>query len=143
MPIANIVARITARITAGPELCRNPEWQRLIVDTTINAMKAAQIIRFVYPPRWRWLSRWFFSGSRNVNKGRKAAARLLAPIIEKRKAAIKDGAEKPRDGVQWLLDHKDSGRKSLQEIADDELFLSIASIHTTAGSFLSILYDLL
>ncbi|KAI9768105.1 MAG: hypothetical protein M1840_005139 [Geoglossum simile] len=146
MIFCKTIAQVTARVLAGPELCRNPEWLRVLTDTTIKVMISAQIIRFIYPPRLRWLSRWLFSGSRAVYNNRKAAAKLLLPIIKKRTAASGGDAEREMDGIQWLLDSK-KGEKSAQqlakEIADEQLFLSIASIHTSSSSMLSFVYDLL
>ena len=144
--ICNVIARVSARVFAGPELCRNPEWVRLLTDTTIKVMISAQIIRLIYPPRLRWLSRWLFSGSRAVSKNRKTAAKLLFPIIEERITASGEGREREIDGIQWLLDSK-NGEKTAQQLAkesaDEEVFLSIASIHSSSAAMLSIVYDLL
>jgi ent-kaurene oxidase len=133
-------------VLVGNELYRNPEWVRLLTDTTIKVMISAQVIRFIYPPRLRWLSRWLVSGSRAVSRNRKCAAKLLLPIIEKRIAASGEDGERKMDGIQWLLDSK-KGEKSAQqlakEVADEELFLSIASIHSSSASMLSFTYDLL
>ncbi|KAI9771196.1 MAG: hypothetical protein M1839_002855 [Geoglossum umbratile] len=136
------VARITARVLAGRELCRNREWVRIMVDTTIKVMVSAQIIRFIYPRWLRWLSRWLVSGSRAVSKNRKCAARLLSPIIERRTTPNRVGEEKAIDGVQWLMDAK-RGATTARDIADEQLFLSIASIHSSSANMLSIVYDLL
>jgi len=62
---------------------------------------------------------------------------LLRPVFNEH---IKGRGE--NDGIQWLLDAS-GGRKTLQGVATDQLFLGIASVHTTAASALSTLYDLL
>ena len=126
----------------GPELCHNQEWLRLSIETTMATAAAAQTIRAKYPPRWRWLAAWFHPGAKAIYANRKAALRLIEPIVRKRQAAAKAGFQKPMDGIQWLLDAK-GAKKSPQDIADQQLFLSIASIHTTAASITAIFYDLI
>ncbi|KAF4234965.1 hypothetical protein CNMCM8980_003643 [Aspergillus fumigatiaffinis] len=46
------------------------------------------------------------------------------------------------DCLHWLLNTK-TGDKSLGQIADEQLFLTVASMHTTSSSVTSVLYDLL
>lgn len=46
------------------------------------------------------------------------------------------------DGIQWLIASAGSRKQSPLELADAQLFLSIASIHSTSASILSILHDL-
>ncbi|KAL9120104.1 MAG: hypothetical protein Q9187_003338 [Circinaria calcarea] len=105
-------------------------------------MEAAKSIRATYSRRWRWLARWFHPGSGKLPALRKRAAELLAPTYAARLAEAKSDREKHRDGIQWLLDTSGGKRKTLQQIADEELFLHTAGIHSTGSMVISILYDL-
>ncbi|KAI9751190.1 MAG: hypothetical protein M4579_006169 [Chaenotheca gracillima] len=140
---AYVVARITARVMVGPELCRNEEWLGLSIGTTFATIGAAMTIREKYSPRWRWLAPWFHPASKAVLANRKRATALIGPLYEKH---LRGDTRKPGDGTQWLLNVKKSGTaktKTVEEITDEHLFLSIASIHTTAASVTQIFYDLI
>ena len=123
----------------GPKLGRNEEWIGLSIGTTFATMTAAMTIRANYSPRWRWLAPWFHPASKIVTANRKRASKLLSSSYKKR---INATPEKPGDGLQWLLEST-NGKQTLREITDEQLFLSIASIHTTAASVTQIFYDLL
>ncbi|KAK8103680.1 uncharacterized protein PG998_010713 [Apiospora kogelbergensis] len=146
--LCGVVARTVSYALVGPLLCRNPEWQRIVVEATYAVFGAAQAIRQQYTPRWRWLSRWRTSARKQLTQIRADAARLLRPIYNERQQEVRtrlgpsistyDGLFK--DTVFWLLGRK-STDTSLASIVDQELFLSMASIHTTAGSINSFLFD--
>lgn len=130
-------------VFAGPELCANEEWRNIMVTSTITLMQTSQEVRKKYSPHWRWIVPWVDPGAKKIYEIRKRCAELLAPSYQNRLAQM-EGNEKPFvDGIQWLMNTASDGKKGLLEMADDQLFLSIASIHSTSASTLSILYDLL
>lgn len=112
------------------------------VNTTLTSMRTAQMVRAKYPPRWRWLAPYFDEGCKAMQANRKRAAELLEPIYEKRIAETADG-EKPVDSIQWLFKAARGKRKTLDRLAQEQLFLGITSIHSTSASVLSTIYDLL
>lgn len=142
MALAYTVCRVSSRVLAGTELCRNEEWVQMGIRSTMLVHGAAQEIRQRYSPAWRWLARWRHPGPKAVLADRRRAAELLAPILRKRVASPDTELGNP-DAIQWLLATAGNQAKDVQELADEQLFLSIASTHTTTASTLSILYDLL
>lgn len=140
--IAYVIARISALAFVGPELCRDEEWIKMTVDTTLITMRTAQTVRQKYSPHWRWLAPFLDEGSKAAHANRKRAAELLEPIYQKRLTQTSD-PEKSVDSIQWLINAARGRTKSMEELADEQLFLSIGSIHSTAASALSTLYDLL
>ncbi len=142
MTIAQAVAQVTTRVLCGLELARNEEWVQMSVETTINAMQTAAAIREKYPPWLRWLAPYLMPGPKLALANRRRAAEVISPIMEKRLAGKGDGTGHG-DGIQWLLAAGGTRRKkSALELADEQLFLTIASIHSTSASILSILHDL-
>jgi len=142
MALAYTVCRVSSRVLAGTELCRNEEWVQMGIRSTIMVHGAAQEIRQKYSPTWRWLARWRHPGSKAVLADRRRAAELLAPVVKKRLASADTESGDP-DAIQWFLAAAGNRAKDVQELADEQLFLGIASTHTTTASTLSILYDLL
>lgn len=142
MILAYSVARISSLVMVGPELCRNEEWLNMAVSTTMAVFAGAQTIRQKYSPQWRWLASYFDPGSKLAYAGRKRAGELLRPVYEKRRADAARG-KKSLDAIQWLINASPNGKKNMVDLADDQLFLTLAAIHTTSASILSTVYDLL
>ena len=143
--MTGIVARATALALVGPSLCTNADWLRLSVGTTAAVFGAANEIRDNYSPWWRWLARWRSAAPKKMLGMRKEAAELLRPLYEERLGAvIKGKAGGYVDSLAWLLRLQGANRSSsLEDVADQQLFLSIASIHTTSATSTSILFDLM
>lgn len=141
MVLARVIAQVTTRVLCGQELARNEEWVKLSVETTISAMQTAAAIREKYPPYLRWLAPYFMPGPKLSLANRKRAAEILRPILLKRMAGKGDGSGYS-DGIQWLIAAAGARAKSVFELADEQLFLSIASVHSTSASLLSIVHDL-
>ncbi|KAI4207809.1 MAG: hypothetical protein LQ348_000446 [Seirophora lacunosa] len=141
MILAQAIAQVTTRVLCGQELARNEEWIKLSVETTISAMQTAAAIREKYPPYLRWLAPYFMPGPQLSLTNRKRAAEILRPVLLKRRAGKGDGSGYS-DGIQWLIAAAGARGKSVEELADEQLFLSIASVHSTSASLLSIVQDL-
>ncbi len=143
----DVIARITARVMVGPELCRNKEWLELSIGVTSRMWTASQTIPEKYSPGWRWLAPWFHPGSKVLHSCHNTAARLLEPVYQKRVAAMSspnEEAGKPMDCIQWLLNSTNKGEiRKLMEITNEQLVLAFASIHTSSATTTSTLYDLL
>ncbi|TWU72713.1 hypothetical protein ED733_004270 [Metarhizium rileyi] len=143
----NILSPVMSYILVGPSLCRNPEWLQIAVETTFAIMEASFHIRSNYSANWRWLSRWQNGTARRLGHIRKKALELIRPLYEERRKAIHlndgrsdGGSDLFYDTIYWMLGRKEADT-SLKGIVDQELFLTLASIHTTAGMLQSILFD--
>ncbi|KAI0109881.1 cytochrome P450 [Daldinia grandis] len=144
--ISKISSRATAFALVGPELCRNEEWLKLSIETTFAIFGAANSIRNNYSPHWRWLARYQSDAPKQLRKMRAKAVDLLRPAYADRLDTIKSkNAEhspstKFTDTIYWLLGNREADR-SLAGIADQELFLTTASVHTTSGTLQAALFD--
>ncbi|PKS11763.1 hypothetical protein jhhlp_001752 [Lomentospora prolificans] len=142
------MARLSARVIAAPELGRNDEWLGICISFTQKSMEAAHALRASWPAYTRWAARYFSPAVKTVLADRKRATELLTPVLAVRRQASKLPVEKrPRfnDGVQWLMEHYDAQNRKLtpEILAEHELFLAVASIHSSSAIALSVLYDLL
>lgn len=145
--IISIVARNAARVLADPQLCDNEEWIRITVDITIQMFKAGTSIRQNLRPAWYWLAPLLDQPTKDVLKCRRRAAQIVGPIYAAHKREAKARGEKPSlqsTGMTWLLSTPSGERNpSVQQIADDLLFLSVAGIHTTTASLMIAIHDLI
>ncbi|TLD07678.1 hypothetical protein PgNI_10620 [Pyricularia grisea] len=138
----NIIARTMSYVLVGPSLCRNPEWTKIAIEATFALVAGTQGLRDRYSPGWRWLAR-FQRSSEKLGEVREKAMELIKPLHEERMKALKDDSGQFRnfyDTIFWTMNKRKVDR-SLRAIVDQQLFLTLASIHTTAGTLQSILCD--
>ncbi|KAK2003780.1 cytochrome P450 [Colletotrichum falcatum] len=144
--VCSFVARVASVALVGAPLCRNPSWQRIVVETTFVSFGAAQAIKDKYTPRWRWLAPWSESIQKDLRRIRKESIELLRPLYKERAEAdsskdyVQDPSEMFRDVVYWLMKSSQKDR-SLYGITESELFLSLTAIHTTSMTLNSLVYD--
>ncbi|KAJ2984970.1 hypothetical protein NUW58_g5785 [Xylaria curta] len=137
----NIVSRTVSFILVGPTLCRNREWQQIAIEATFAIVEASLGLRAKYTPNWRWLARWQDGTGQRLGEIRKRAMELVKPLYDERRQALnqKDG-QSFYDTIYWLLSKREAD-KSLKGVVDQQLFMTLASIHTTGGTLQSILFD--
>jgi cytochrome P450 len=147
--LLKVFSRVTARSLVGPELCDSQEWQDIILGFTNSAFKASHGVRERYHPWTRWTAKYLDQDVKDVYRIRKRAGNLLRPILDARKAEYKartrGSKSKHDDGIQWLLDaYRSTGSViTPDKLVQDEFIITIASIHSSAATALSILYDLM
>jgi ent-kaurene oxidase len=142
MSLAYTISRISSRFLGGTELSRNDEWVYMNIQTTIMTHRAAQEIRRKYSPGWRWLARWRDKEAKSVRENRRRAAEIVAPVLKKRLTSTVTESGDP-DAIQWLLALAGTKGKKAAELATEQLFLGVTSIHSTTASILSTIYDLM
>lgn len=131
--LLRIVAIVSGHIFLGPELCRREEYLHASIDFTVDVFAAVRALKR-WPKILRPVAARFFTPQLDrVKDHRVKAKEFLVPIIQQRKAMMKQGAEMPDDMLQWMLDKSDSHNvKDDAEMAFMQLTLSMAAIHTTS-----------
>ncbi|KAM0812676.1 hypothetical protein AB5N19_12667 [Seiridium cardinale] len=150
------VRQHVARMIVGPELCGfDSEWQQLSMEYVRNALSSPGKVKVAYPRWLYWLAQYTDSGVRKMRSIQEHASQILTPILQNRITATVElkakGGNKSRwprkyeDGVQWLLDaHSAHGKElSTSQLARDLFVIMTASIHSTTGAGLCILFDML
>lgn len=139
-----LVARISARVFLGPELCRNPVWLKIAVSHIMTGFMAALSLR-MFPGFLRPLVTWVLPPCRSLRSQVQQARDMIRPVIERRKeekAAAVSRGETPvqyNDGVEWA-DMYANGRTF--DRVDLQLGLSIAAVHNTTDLLAQVVYDL-
>ena len=119
------------------------------------ALSAPSKVKTKYPRWLYWLARYTNDGAKAMCKYQARAGELLTPVLQNRIDAAAQlkakgikkvrGPRKYEDGVQWLLDAHTAHGKDLtpEQLARDLFVIMTASIHSTSGAGLSILFDML
>lgn len=132
--LLRVVAKVSGRIFVGSETCRSEEYLDMSINYTLEVIGATMAISAV-PAAERPAKAAALAEVQNLQRRRAQTLAFLKPLIEsRRKAAAEDPDwQKPDDMMQWVLDdgQKKYGEQSADELAEIQLGLTFAAIHTT------------
>ncbi|KAF1935949.1 ent-kaurene oxidase [Clathrospora elynae] len=140
--LVDVIAKVSGRIFVGPELCEDPEYLDSGVNYTLDLMSAVQAIKKLRP----WLKPFLaprLPETIQLRKREQHAAEFLQPIVLERITAKKNDAnwQEPDDMLQWMI-NRSKGADSYEQIAQYQLTLIFAAIHTTTMTTTNTLYTL-
>nr|XP_036576218.1 cytochrome p450 monooxygenase [Colletotrichum truncatum]KAF6782926.1 cytochrome p450 monooxygenase [Colletotrichum truncatum] len=122
--IPQIVARVSALVFLGPELCRDPRWLDITINYPRKAMAAAKVLRS-YPSLIRRFVHWFLPCCRELREMLRTARAAIAPIQEQQREQEKHGAIF-NNTLSWIEKlAKKQQDKTAQNAAFQQLGLSI------------------
>ncbi|EXF73774.1 cytochrome P450 [Colletotrichum fioriniae PJ7] len=138
-----IVSRLSSRVFAGEDLCRDDEWVRVSSEYTAAAFGVGYEVG--QWPRWsRPIVHWFLPSCWRVRALLAECRKTLQPHVERREqrkaealAAGKTGAVFD-DAIEWF--EKESSRKP--DPATQQISLSLVAIHTTTDLLTQTMIDL-
>ncbi|KAK6222141.1 cytochrome P450 [Colletotrichum tabaci] len=139
-----VVARLSARVFLGEELCRNAAWLNIAVSHIMTGFMAALSLR-MFPAFTRPFVHWFLPHCRKLRSQVQQARDLIRPVILRRqqdKAAAVERGESPvefNDGIEWSDLYAND--RSFDRV-DLQLGLSIAAVHNTTDLLSQVMYDL-
>ncbi|KAJ5726101.1 cytochrome P450 [Penicillium malachiteum] len=143
--IADVVARVSARIFVGKPICRNPEWLEVSTQFTENVFISLVFLRLF--PMWthgllNWLMPSSYKGSAYLRKAKK----LIVPEINRRRGTnsqgIKEPGEDEPDFLSWMMEIATPQESDPATLAHLEVVMSLAS-NTSQINTVQVLYDLL
>ncbi|OHW98706.1 cytochrome p450 [Colletotrichum incanum] len=124
--VPRIVARVSALVFLGPELCRDSEWLNITINYPSKAMAAARVLRS-YPSPVRRLVHWFLPCCRELRQMLQTARMAIEPIQRKRQEQeAEKGGMAFNNALAWIekLAMKQQD-KTAQNAAFQQLGLSI------------------
>ncbi|KFH47342.1 Ent-kaurene oxidase-like protein [Hapsidospora chrysogenum ATCC 11550] len=138
-----IVARISARVFVGPDLCRDTKWLHTSIHFTKSLGMTRNLLR-LFPAALRPVAARLLPSYWRIYSNLSAAQRMICPIIRERRAAEASNPdyEKPNDFLQWMMDEARPGEDHPNDIAHRQLLVSLASIHTTSMQVSHFIYDI-
>lgn len=143
--IARVICQVTTRVFLGPELSTNKDWLDVCQNYAVLAfMSQKAMLR--WPPLLRPFVHWFLPELRQLRELSKVGHRVIQPYIDTHRnaiqGAIKEGKPLPKteNMIGWM-DEVAKGRPI--SIADAQIMLSIAAIHTTTEAYTWVVADLI
>lgn len=130
----------------GVDLSRNKEWVDSTINFALDGFVGAQAIK-KYPTFVRPFVAKFIPALTKIKRHHATAQRVIVPILHEREKAAAAGwpeshGKPPADFLQWMLDAAVGDEKQKSFIAQIQLKLSFAAIHTSAAAPTQLLYDL-
>ncbi|KAH9972310.1 cytochrome P450 [Lactifluus volemus] len=141
--LQQIVCRTSSRIFVGSPLCRNRDYQTLVLNFTVNVLKSAAIITMFPKPLKPIAARILC----NIPSQVRQAKEFLRPLVEERLAKMEEvGASwnnAPDDMLMWLMSKAKGSERSLEGLARRMLVVNFAAINNTSRAFTRVFYRLL
>lgn len=147
--ITRIVALLSGRVFVGRPLSREEEWIQATVAYTFFCMQARNAIN-AYPEYLRGIVAPFVKEVKSLKHFRKRGSDLMKPILDAQ--GVKERNEKLVSGdnideqgtmISWILKHiNENERYDPVKLANNQMGLSMAAIHTTSMATTAAIYDL-
>ena len=134
-----IVARASSRMFGGLALSRNEAWLKTTLNFASDGFIGAQKIK-QYPPFLRPLVSYFIPELWSIRRHYQIARKAIVPILKSR--GVQNPKEKPSDFLQWMADDAKEEESNPEFIADLQLKMSFAALHTSAATPMQLIYDL-
>lgn len=121
----------------------------VIIDVHGCYPQRSGVVKMKYHPWLYWTAKFTCPEVKDVKKKRKACADFIAPTVETRQKELDggdiDNRKRPEDAIQWFIEeHRSRGQRATADDIVQNIFVTmVASIHSSAGTALSTLYDLL
>ncbi|KAH7025664.1 cytochrome P450 [Microdochium trichocladiopsis] len=141
--LLKMVAIISGHVFIGPQLNRDERYLDASINYTVDLFKAAGELQ-----KWhrliRPIGKYFIPSVHQLHEQRRRAKEFLVPVVQKRRALREAGEEVPDDMLQWMIAKADKFNVSDDgDIAETQLTLSLAAIHTTTLTATHVMYDLI
>ncbi len=140
----NIISQLSSRVFLGEELCRNPDWLRVTMSYTVDAITAGQDLR-VWPMALRSLVHWFIPSCRKLREDLAECQKLVNPVIQKRREEKKNrvlqGLEPKKylDAMEWM-EQAAKGRSYDPSIS--QVMMAMAANFSGSDALTQVLFDL-
>ena len=135
--ILESVARASNRMFGGKVLSKNKEWVRTTIEYADAGFMAALKIKR-YPYYLRYLVAPFVPEIQQIKRHHELARKVIVPIIHERERQ----SSKPADFLQWMIDGAKGSERNEDFIAEIQLKITLAALHTSAAPPMQLVYDL-
>ncbi|KUI58297.1 Ent-kaurene oxidase [Cytospora mali] len=139
--VSRIIAIVSGNILVGPPLCYDEEYLHAAMHYSRDISAAIRALK-VWPRILRPVAQYFLPQVGVIRKYRKKAKTMLQPLIEEIRTTISKGNEAPDTVLAWMVEKSQEFQVDDDELANTQLVLIMAGIHTTNMTITHMLYDL-
>ncbi|KAJ5039047.1 uncharacterized protein L3040_006718 [Drepanopeziza brunnea f. sp. 'multigermtubi'] len=147
--LTRIVALLSGRVFVGRPLSRQEEWIQTSVEYTYYTMLARDAI-IAYPAFLRSIVAPFVPELQKLKKLRVRGSELMKPILDAQMAKEQnekihrdDTEDEQGTMISWILKHTpENKRRDASVLANNQMGLTFAAIHTTSMATTAAIYDL-
>ncbi|KAF2198556.1 cytochrome P450 monooxygenase [Delitschia confertaspora ATCC 74209] len=145
--VQTMVSRMSGAAFLGYPACRNQEWLKLSVKFSIDIFRTSFTLR-MFPRFMHPLLAIVIPSRYRIRQHIREAEKIIAPLIlehrEKQTLGAVAKSSSPEDVtlLTWMLDNATGTEADPTEMANRQLILTLASIHTTSLAVTHTLYDL-
>ena len=132
-----LIARPSARVFGGEDLCRNESWLRITMTIAVPWITAAVQLQ-LFPSFLRPVARYFLPACRQLKVQTYKARKILHPIIERRQRMRECGIIY-NDAIEWF---EQIGAGKDFDPVHPQVQLVLASVQTTGDFFMQILNNI-
>ncbi|KAI1330891.1 cytochrome P450 [Xylariaceae sp. FL0255] len=141
-----LVARMSARIFVGKPACRDPKWLRVCLDFTIDAFTTAFLLR-MFPTGMRFIAAWFIPSRYRLKRHRAKAASVVRDFMKRHKDLMRrkgegEDVKNEETLLDWMFEKGDDEETTVTEMANRQLIMTLASVHTTSTNTATFLFEL-
>ncbi|KAJ9643313.1 hypothetical protein H2204_002209 [Knufia peltigerae] len=140
---ARLIARLSSRIFFGAGVSNNDEYLDATISYTMDSFMAHRILR-TWKPWLRPFVHWFIPECQRVRQLRKTIRDIISPVIKQQEQERRNRSDtkvKVSDMLGWLEEIA-SRKNTTVPVADAQLFLAFAAIHTTTENLTYVLLDI-
>ncbi|KAI9902259.1 hypothetical protein N3K66_004076 [Trichothecium roseum] len=139
--IANLVARMSAKVFVGDAACRDPNWVRISTELTKDIILSAWCLRLF--PTWSlYLVQYLVWPLWRVKSQIRESKKIISRVIADHHKARANGEEPEGTILDWMLDNGTAKETDPDAMTRIQCFLTSASIHTTSSNMASSLFEL-
>ncbi|KAA8909879.1 putative cytochrome P450 [Sphaerosporella brunnea] len=132
-----IVARVSSRMFGGTALSQHDEWVQSTINFATDGFIGAQKLKKT--PVWlRPIASRFMPEIQKISHHYDVARKVLIPLLQERDKT----GERPLDLLQWMKENAQGEETDYNYIAEIQLKVSFAAIHTSAAAPTQLIYDL-
>ncbi|KUI73673.1 Ent-kaurene oxidase [Cytospora mali] len=139
--VSRIIAIVSGNILVGPPLCYDEEYLHAAMNYSRDISAAIRALK-VWPRILRPIAQYFLPQVGVIRKYRKKAKTMLQPLIEEIRTMISKGNDAPDTVLAWMVEKAQEFQVDDDELANTQLVLIMAGIHTTNMTITHMLYDL-
>ncbi|KAK3940199.1 cytochrome P450 [Diplogelasinospora grovesii] len=139
--VSRVLAIVSGNVLVGPPLCYDEEYLHAAMNYSKDISAAIRALK-IWPRFMRPTVQHFTPQVGVIRKYRGKAKKMLEPLIKELRSMRAKGNPLPDTMLAWMVEKAEQFQADDDELANTQLILIMAGIHTRTMTITHILYDL-